>query len=154
MCASHGFHTATVCGSGLVQVLALIPGISRSGVTMVGELWRGLDDEDAARFAFLLATPSILAAGVLHIGALLGPASAEIHGQLVLGRAASGTSGPTPTGRSARRSRQAPTRAECAGLRRPGGLFERGRSVGHRTIPTEHGHHLHEPPARTCPREP
>src|SRR5262249_8241751 len=52
---------------GSLQILALLAGISRSGVTMVGGLWRGLDHEDAARFAFLLATPVILAAGVLKL---------------------------------------------------------------------------------------
>ena len=45
------------CAIGLLQIAALLPGISRSGITMVGGLWRGLDHEDAARFAFLLATP-------------------------------------------------------------------------------------------------
>ncbi len=54
-------------GIGLVQSLALLAGISRSGVTMVGGLLRGLDHEDAAKFAFLLATPIILAAGVLKL---------------------------------------------------------------------------------------
>jgi undecaprenyl-diphosphatase len=39
---------------------------------MVGGLWRGLDHEDAARFAFLLATPVILAAGVLKLPSLAG----------------------------------------------------------------------------------
>jgi undecaprenyl-diphosphatase len=52
---------------------------------MAGGLWRGLDHEDAARFAFLLATPVILAAGVLKVPSLLGPAGAHIHGQVVLG---------------------------------------------------------------------
>ena len=47
----------------MLQVAASFPGISRSGITMVGGLWRGLSHEDAARFAFLLATPVILAAG-------------------------------------------------------------------------------------------
>ena len=42
---------------GLLQITALFAGISRSGITMAGGLWRGLDHEDAARFAFLLATP-------------------------------------------------------------------------------------------------
>jgi undecaprenyl-diphosphatase len=70
---------------GLLQVLALLPGISRSGVTMVGGLWRGLDHEDAARFAFLLATPPILAAGVLKLPTLFGPAAAHIHGQVAVG---------------------------------------------------------------------
>ena len=70
---------------GATQILALLAGISRSGVTMAGGLWRGLDHEDAARFAFLLATPVILAAGVLKVPSLFGPAGAHIHGQVVLG---------------------------------------------------------------------
>jgi undecaprenyl-diphosphatase len=70
---------------GATQVFALLAGISRSGVTIAGGLWRGLDHEDAARFAFLLATPVILAAGVLKVPSLFGPAGAHIHGQVVLG---------------------------------------------------------------------
>jgi undecaprenyl-diphosphatase len=70
---------------GATQILALLAGISRSGVTMAGGLWRGLDHEDAARFAFLLATPIILAAGVLKIPSLFGTAGAHIHGQVVVG---------------------------------------------------------------------
>ena len=70
---------------GLMQISALFAGISRSGVTMVGGLWRGLDHEDAARFAFLLATPPILAAGVLKIPSLFGSAGAHIHGQIAVG---------------------------------------------------------------------
>ncbi|MGN6796039.1 MAG: undecaprenyl-diphosphate phosphatase [Streptosporangiaceae bacterium] len=70
---------------GTFQVAALLAGISRSGITMAGGLWRGLDHEDAARFAFLLATPVILAAGVLKIPTLFDPAAAHIHGQVVLG---------------------------------------------------------------------
>ena len=56
---------------GTSQVLALIPGISRSGVTVVGGLASGLGAEVAARFSFLLATPIILAAGVLEVPKLL-----------------------------------------------------------------------------------
>jgi len=48
-------------------------------------LWRGLDHEDSARFAFLLATPPILAAGILKLPSLAGPAGAHIHGQVILG---------------------------------------------------------------------
>ncbi len=72
-------------GIGGLQILALFPGISRSGVTMVGGLWRGLDHEDAARFAFLLATPVILAAGVLKVPTLFGHAGDHIHGQIAVG---------------------------------------------------------------------
>ena len=70
---------------GTFQIAALLAGISRSGITMAGGLWRGLDHEDAARFAFLLATPVILAAGVLKVPSLLGPAGVHIHGQVALG---------------------------------------------------------------------
>ena len=70
---------------GTAQIGALFAGISRSGVTIVGGLWRGLDHEDAARFGFLLATPPILAAGMLKLPSLAGPAGAHIHGQVALG---------------------------------------------------------------------
>ena len=52
---------------GSAQILALLAGISRDGVTMVTGMARGLSREDAARFAFLLATPVILAAGALKV---------------------------------------------------------------------------------------
>ena len=77
------YQAATVIGA--AQILALLAGISRSGVTMAAGLWRGLDHEDSARFAFLLATPVILAAGVLKVPSLAGPAGAHIHGQVVVG---------------------------------------------------------------------
>jgi undecaprenyl-diphosphatase len=70
---------------GSFQILALLAGISRSGVTMVGGLWKGLSHEDAARFAFLLATPVILAAGVLKVPTLFGSAGEHIHGQVAVG---------------------------------------------------------------------
>jgi undecaprenyl-diphosphatase len=70
---------------GSLQIAALFAGISRSGITMVGGLWRGLSYEDAARFAFLLATPVILAAGVLKMPSLFGSAGEHIHGQVVVG---------------------------------------------------------------------
>jgi undecaprenyl-diphosphatase len=57
---------------GVAQVFALLPGISRSGITMVAGLARGLDHEDSARFSFLLATPIILAAGLYKLPDLLG----------------------------------------------------------------------------------
>jgi undecaprenyl-diphosphatase len=58
---------------GVFQTAALVAGISRDGIVMAAGLLRGLDNEDAARFAFLLATPPILAAGVLKYGDLTGP---------------------------------------------------------------------------------
>lgn len=74
---------------GCAQILALLPGISRSGITMVAGLWRGLSHEEAARFSFLLATPIILAAGVLKIPDLFGPLGTGIHGQVLAGSLAS-----------------------------------------------------------------
>jgi undecaprenyl-diphosphatase len=74
---------------GSAQILALLPGISRSGVTMVAGLLRGLSHTDAARFSFLLATPVILAAGALKIPDLTGPLGAGIHGPILAGSIAS-----------------------------------------------------------------
>lgn len=70
---------------GSAQVLALLPGISRSGVTISAGLLRRLDHESAARFAFMLATPVILAAGLLKIPELLAPDARGILGQVVVG---------------------------------------------------------------------
>ena len=72
---------------GFFQSAALLAGISRSGVTMVGGLVRGLDHEDAVKFAFLLATPIILAAGVYKIPDLTGPLGNGIRGQVIAGSA-------------------------------------------------------------------
>ena len=78
-----GYGKAIVIGSS--QILALLAGISRDGVTMVTGMARGLSREDAARFAFLLSTPVILAAGVLKIPDLFGPLGNGIHGQILVG---------------------------------------------------------------------
>jgi undecaprenyl-diphosphatase len=56
---------------GCTQATALIPGISRSGATMVGGLMLGLHHKEAAHFSFLIATPVILGAGVLEVPHLL-----------------------------------------------------------------------------------
>jgi len=77
-------------GVGIVQALALIPGISRSGVTMGGGLRAGLSNEDAARFAFLLATPIIGAAALLKLPDLLGPAGDGLRGQALVGALCAG----------------------------------------------------------------
>jgi undecaprenyl-diphosphatase len=83
-----GFGRATLIGS--AQILALLAGISRDGVTMVAGMFSGLSREDAARFAFLLATPVILAAGALKVPDLVGPLGNGIRGQVVLGSILSG----------------------------------------------------------------
>ena len=83
-----GYPQALIIGAS--QILALLAGISRDGVTMVTGMARGLSREDAARFAFLLATPVILAAGVLELPKLTGPLGHGIHGQILLGSVLSG----------------------------------------------------------------
>ncbi|WP_250285354.1 MULTISPECIES: undecaprenyl-diphosphate phosphatase [unclassified Frankia] len=75
---------------GFAQAAALAPGISRSGVSMVAGLIRGLSHEDAARFAFLLATPVILAAGLLKLPDLFGPLGNGVRGQTLFGAAVAG----------------------------------------------------------------
>lgn len=52
---------------GTMQAIALIPGFSRTGASLVGGLVVGLSHEDAARYSFLLATPIIAAAAVLKL---------------------------------------------------------------------------------------
>ena len=73
---------------GVAQSSALIAGISRDGVCMSTGLVRGLDNEDAAHFAFLLATPPILLAGLYKFTDLTGPLGAGIRGQAVVAAAA------------------------------------------------------------------
>ncbi len=75
---------------GATQILALAPGISRSGIATVGGMLRGLSREDAARFSFLLATPVILAAGALKLSDLSGPLGDGIRGQVLFGSVLSG----------------------------------------------------------------
>jgi undecaprenyl-diphosphatase len=81
--AKMSFKQALAIGA--AQAAALIPGISRSGVTMGGGLITGLSNEDAARYAFLLATPIIGAAGVLKLPELMGSAGDGVRGQALVG---------------------------------------------------------------------
>jgi undecaprenyl-diphosphatase len=85
----HGEPDARIAGRvawreafavGAAQATALIPGISRSGVTMAGGLVVGLSNEDAARFAFLLATPIIGAAAALKLPELFGSQGNGVRG--------------------------------------------------------------------------
>ncbi|HAG59830.1 MAG TPA: undecaprenyl-diphosphatase [Arthrobacter bacterium] len=72
-------------GIGAAQAAALVPGISRSGASMVGGLLSGLSNENAARFSFLLATPIIGAAAVLKLPELFSPAMADERGAFLVG---------------------------------------------------------------------
>ncbi|MFF2081654.1 undecaprenyl-diphosphate phosphatase [Kitasatospora sp. NPDC058162] len=78
---------------GAAQILALFPGISRSGVTMSAGILRGLHHEDAARFSFLLATPVILAASVLKVPELFKPENSSVLGPVAAGSVAAFVAG-------------------------------------------------------------
>jgi undecaprenyl-diphosphatase len=82
-----GFREAL--GVGAAQAIALVPGFSRSGATMGGGLLAGLSNEDAARFAFLLATPIIGAAAALKLPDLLGSKGDGVRGPALVGALAS-----------------------------------------------------------------
>jgi undecaprenyl-diphosphatase len=69
---------------GVAQSTALIAGISRDGMCMTAGLTRGLDNSDAARFAFLLATPPILLAGIYKLPDLTGPLGDGVRGPALL----------------------------------------------------------------------
>ncbi len=85
------FKTAVIIGA--AQILALCPGISRSGSTISAGIFKGMNHEDSARFAFLLATPVIGAAALLKVPSLLGPDGDGIRGQLLAGSVAAFVAG-------------------------------------------------------------
>ncbi|MFQ6014318.1 MAG: undecaprenyl-diphosphatase UppP [Anaerolineae bacterium] len=79
---------------GLAQAVAIAPGISRSGATIAMGLFRGLNREVAARYSFLLATPIILAAGLLKLKDLAAPSTPHTQiPPLIVGFVAAAISG-------------------------------------------------------------
>ncbi len=86
--ATLGFREAV--GVGTAQAAALFPGISRAGVTMGGALFVGLTHEDAARYAFLLATPIIGAAALLKLPDLFGSDGNGVRGPALAGALCAG----------------------------------------------------------------
>jgi undecaprenyl-diphosphatase len=86
--ANQSWKQALLIGS--AQILALLPGISRSGSTIGAGLLKGLSHEDSARFAFLLATPVIAAAGFLKLPELAGPEGHGILGPVLAGSLVAG----------------------------------------------------------------
>jgi undecaprenyl-diphosphatase len=82
---------AKAAGIGLAQALALVPGTSRSGVTISAGLFEGVSREAAARFSFLLSIPAILGAGILKLDELSG--ATETPAELVAGTVAAAVSG-------------------------------------------------------------
>ncbi|MGN5379615.1 undecaprenyl-diphosphate phosphatase [Streptomyces lasalocidi] len=73
---------------GAAQILALLPGISRSGSTISAGIFKGMGHEDSARFAFLLATPVIGGAALLKLPPLLGAQGNGLRGPLLAGSVA------------------------------------------------------------------
>jgi undecaprenyl-diphosphatase len=89
-CADLRYDEALLIG--FAQAFAILPGISRSGATIVAGLARGMRRDEAAAFSFLLAIPAIAGGGVLHLFELLAEDSASSHisvGVLFLGAAVS-----------------------------------------------------------------
>ena len=82
---------AKAAGIGLAQALALVPGTSRSGVTISAGLFLGVSRATAARFSFLLSIPAILGAGILKLDELSG--ATETRAQLAAGALAAAISG-------------------------------------------------------------
>jgi undecaprenyl-diphosphatase len=78
-------------GIGMAQALALVPGTSRSGITISAGLFLGISREAAARFSFLLSIPAILGAGILKLGDL--STAGESGGELLVGFLASAVAG-------------------------------------------------------------
>ena len=78
---------------GLAQVLALVPGISRSGITVVAGLWLGVEAEEAAAFSFLMAVPAIAGAALLMGPALIAEPGGLDVGPLILGSAVAAVTG-------------------------------------------------------------
>ena len=81
----YGLHLRDVLIIGLAQALALIPGTSRSGITITAALMLGLNREAAARFSFLLSIPVIFLAGSLETMEYLSAASIEDAQPLLIG---------------------------------------------------------------------
>ena len=84
-----GYLGGLILGS--MQILALLPGISRDGIVMVSGMFRGLSRQDAARFSFLLTAPVIFAAGVFKLHDLTGPLGNGIRTQVLFGSVLSGS---------------------------------------------------------------
>jgi undecaprenyl-diphosphatase len=90
----EGFKTHNAILVGIAQGLAIIPGISRSGSTIVASLFQGLDREEAARFSFLLSIPAIGGAGILEINTVVNSGLKGISWfQIIFGTIASAIAG-------------------------------------------------------------
>src|SRR4029079_16612515 len=77
-------------GIGVAQVLALVPGVSRSGASMIGGILGGLDRRTATAFSFYLAIPTLGAATLVDLLGSLGQITGSDVGRLLVGAAVSG----------------------------------------------------------------
>jgi undecaprenyl-diphosphatase len=89
--ALENLATGKALGIGLAQASALVPGVSRSGITVSAGLLLGVEREVAARFSFLLSIPAILGAGMLQLGEV--SRGSETGPELVVGFLGAGLSG-------------------------------------------------------------
>jgi undecaprenyl-diphosphatase len=88
-----GLRVSDALAVGSAQVLALIPGSSRSGSTIMGGLFSGLNRETAARFSFLLSIPAIAASGLLELKEAMEKLPAGSYGSLAVATVVSGVVG-------------------------------------------------------------
>ena len=84
---------ATALVVGLAQAAAIVPGISRSGTTVVAALWRGVDPAEAAAFSFLMSMVAVGGAALLKLPEVLGGGGPLTPGVLVAGGAAACATG-------------------------------------------------------------
>ncbi|MBI5187809.1 MAG: undecaprenyl-diphosphatase UppP [Nitrospirae bacterium] len=78
---------------GIAQAIAIIPGVSRSGITISAGLFRGLEREASARFSFLLSTPIIAGATMLHLKKLIASHNNHDFQLFIIGLISSGVTG-------------------------------------------------------------
>ena len=74
------FRVGSAVVVGLAQAAAIVPGISRSGVTVVAALWWGVGPREAAAFSFLLSVPAVGGAALLEVPALMAGAGSAPDG--------------------------------------------------------------------------
>ena len=86
---AEGWTRADAVLMGLAQAIALIPGVSRSGITMTAARWLGFDRTEAARLALLMAVPVILAAGMVEVYGVAKDGDLTLGAELILGAALS-----------------------------------------------------------------
>ncbi len=80
-----GFGIRDALTMGIAQAAALLPGVSRSGITMTAARWRGFDRAASARLAFLMSLPLIAGAGVYRAGTLSAAPTGEQIAMLIVG---------------------------------------------------------------------